>query len=97
MNTNEQDMREIAVAFCHLVRRRECQLWVIARCPLCGKEHTHGAGPMDGDPRRFLGHRISHCATFPRGEYELFEGVNMDDLKKEGMVGNDEKTKIAKD
>ena len=35
--------------------------WVIARCPFCGKRHRHGAGPPDGDPRKFLGSRVPHC------------------------------------
>lgn len=36
--------------------------WVVARCPFCGKRHWHGAGPPDGDPREFLGSRVSHCS-----------------------------------
>ena len=41
--------------------------WVVARCPFCGKRHCHGAGPPDGDPREFLGSRLSHCVGDARG------------------------------
>lgn len=32
-------------------------LAVVPECPLCGRQHTHGAG-VDGDR---LGHRCAHC------------------------------------
>lgn len=37
-------------------------------CPFCGRHHYHGGGPLTGDWREYLGHRISHCG---RGGYEL--------------------------
>lgn len=36
-------------------------LLVTVRCPLCGKEHTHGVPARDAVAGAY-GHRISHCA-----------------------------------
>jgi hypothetical protein len=59
---------------------RECYLWIIVKCPYCGKKHTHGGGPLDGDPREYLGDRVPHCADYrdgrardPVDNYELVE------------------------
>jgi hypothetical protein len=43
--------------------------WVVA-CPYCGRRHTHGGGPLGGDPRQYLSVRVSHCH---RGDYVLIE------------------------
>lgn len=59
----------IPIAHCVLKRTPTVNLWVVVRCPYCGKQHTHGAGSPAEDPRRFLGHRIAHCA----GSYVLVE------------------------
>jgi len=40
---------------------RGCYLWIVLRCPLCGKQHQHGGGQLTGDPRRLLGPRAGHC------------------------------------
>lgn len=52
-------------------------LWLVPRCPLCGKKHQHGGGRLTGDPRRLLGHRVAHCGGSQRfggpGGYELVE------------------------
>lgn len=50
-------MSGLALARATLKGRR----WVVARCPFCGKSHSHGAGPRGGNPREFLSSRISHC------------------------------------
>ncbi len=45
-------------------------LWIVAKCPLCGRRHVHGAG--DGDMPGLLGHRVSHCSAHaggPNGYY----------------------------
>jgi len=57
-----------------LQRGRACWSWVVPRCPLCGKRHSHGGGALDRDPRRLLGHRVAHCVC-PGvvGSYELVE------------------------
>ncbi len=46
-----------------LVPSRGCYRWLVVRCPLCGREHQHGGGHLDADPRALLGHRVRHCAT----------------------------------
>lgn len=38
------------------------------KCPFCNETHTHGGGPIDGDPKRYLGDRVSHCH---KGDYNL--------------------------
>lgn len=51
-----------------------CWLWVVEQCPYCKKQHTHGGGPRSGDPREYLGHRLSHCASrSERADYVLVE------------------------
>jgi len=49
-----------------LVRGRGCWLWIVPRCPLCGKQHQHGGGQLTGDPRGLLGHRVAHCTLRQR-------------------------------
>jgi hypothetical protein len=46
-------------------------IWIltVARCPFCGKRHSHGGG--DG-PEPALGHRVAHCGDHA-GSYELIE------------------------
>ena len=34
---------------------------IVDSCPYCGKQHRHGGGPITGDWRRLLGHRVSDC------------------------------------
>lgn len=50
-----------------------CWLWVVEQCPYCQKQHTHGGGPRSGNPREYLGHRVSHCALRPGRDYVLVE------------------------
>jgi hypothetical protein len=47
--------------------------WRVVSCPYCGESHDHGSGPVNSDPRRYLGGRLSHC--FPGGEYRLVPSV----------------------
>ncbi len=49
-----------------LMRGRGRFLWLVPRCPLCGKRHQHGGGHFDADPRALLGQRVPHCATQSR-------------------------------
>ena len=58
-----------------LQRGRECWLWIVPSCPFCGKRHTHGGGPLDGDPREYLGGRASHCWLGDGGQYILTEAT----------------------
>lgn len=65
-----------AVARVRLKRGKVCWYWVIDRCPFCDGRHTHGGGPLDGDPRTLLGHRSQHCNEgphWPRSGYVLVE------------------------
>ena len=51
-------------AYATVVRSRDCWLLVIPRCPFCEKSHSHGGGPLDGDPGRYLSSRVSHCIRY---------------------------------
>lgn len=43
-----------------LIQLPNCYLWECV-CPYCHELHTHGGGRPGGDPKSFLGHRVSHC------------------------------------
>jgi hypothetical protein len=45
-------------------------VWIltVARCPFCGKRHSHGGG---SDETPDFGYRNSHCITGPGGTHEL--------------------------
>ncbi len=44
-------------------------VWVVLRCPHCGKAHEHYAGPLDNDPYKYLGQPvISKCNKTDRRE-----------------------------
>lgn len=78
--------REIPVAYCWLDRSRTIWVWRFI-CPYCGHLHAHGGGPLDGDPRCLLGHRVSDLCRDHRGRvlqqhpplgYILVEGEDKD-------------------
>ena len=50
------------IALVTLVRHEWGHQWRIDDCPYCHKKHLHGGGYLGKDPRRFLGHRVEHCA-----------------------------------
>lgn len=56
-----------------LERSPRCFLWRVPVCPLCGREHVHGGGALDGDPRALLGHCAAHCLESAGASYELVE------------------------
>lgn len=72
-NTTPTDANE-TIAEAVLTKGRDCWLWVVPTCPLCGGKHTHGGGSYQDDPREMLGHRIAHCGT--GGDYHLVERSN---------------------
>lgn len=56
------------VVECHNLPQREgwaCDIWVVPKCPFCGKRHSHGSGE---------GLRTAHCTdSYPRDSYYLVE------------------------
>ena len=36
-------------------------VWHVSSCPFCRRAHDYAAGPVAGDPTRFLGLRLSLC------------------------------------
>jgi len=64
-------MNDFPTAYVTLQKTSDCYLWIVERCPLCGKRHSHGGGKLTGNPRDLLGHRWAHCADpiEPAGYY----------------------------
>jgi hypothetical protein len=52
-------------------------VWRVARCPICGEVHVHGAGRRGEDPRAALGHRAAHCLG------EINRGYQITDISPE--------------
>jgi len=63
-----------------LRQHRDGHLWIVRRCPLCGRRHTHGGGGRGDDPRQFLGHRVAHCGG--RGGYWLVAAPDADECPR---------------
>ena len=57
------------IAIATLKKGRQGYHWIVRRCPLCGKRHTHGGGRLGGNPRELLGHRASHCLQRIPGDH----------------------------
>jgi hypothetical protein len=51
-------------------RRSDAPLWIVSRCPFCGKRHTHAGGRSGADPRTILGR---HTAPCKQGDYTLVD------------------------
>jgi hypothetical protein len=52
----------VRITQAHMERGRYSWIWVVLRCPYCGKPHDHYAGPLDGDPYLYLGQMLpAHC------------------------------------
>ena len=62
LNVKNDDIPIGIVTIKYYMRAR---LWVLAKCPICGSRHIHGAGGIgEGNPAEFLGHRVPHCQNF---------------------------------
>jgi hypothetical protein len=48
----------VRITQAHLERGRYSWIWVVLRCPYCGKPHDHYAGPLAGDPYLYLGQML---------------------------------------
>ncbi len=64
---------ESVIAKVRLKKESDVYLWIIDKCPFCGKRHCHGGGSLDGDPRRLLGGRVPHCDHHQGLSYTLVE------------------------
>ena len=53
--------RREPVALAELRATLDGNVWHVRRCPFCGRSHDYAAGSPDGDPRAFLGLRLSLC------------------------------------
>jgi hypothetical protein len=69
-----------------LQRGRGCWCWVVARCPICGRRHQHGGGPLGGDPRRLLSHRLRHCGDLEPGTSRGYELVDADPARTAACI-----------
>jgi hypothetical protein len=45
-----------------LQKTTDVWLWR-AWCPYCRRYHTHGGGEVEGNPFKYLGHRVAHCVS----------------------------------
>lgn len=75
-------------ADCRLERTGKIWSWIIPICPYCGKRHTHGGGPIDGNPRTRMGNRGAHCLNARGKDYDLREIVS-DDPRAKAAMGPD--------
>lgn len=73
-------------------RTRDVNLLYLATCPYCGRQHVHGGGRPDQNPRDFEGHRLSHCLQQVPGDRGYMLIVTDDDrpnLTDDGTHGRD--------
>ncbi len=66
-----EKVRNTKIARCYLKEAKTVRLWIVPRCPWCGKRHTHGAGCTQDNPLDFLGHREAHCLNGSGRDYVL--------------------------
>jgi hypothetical protein len=79
----------ILQAIVHLKRieddgwHKGCYVWIMDCCPYCGQSHHHWGGNLDGDPRSWLGKKITHCVGGELDrDYELVEAVQQATAKE---------------
>jgi hypothetical protein len=49
----------ISIVEAVLVRGQSSWVWVVPRCPYCGRPHAHYGGPLETDPSRYLNHPVT--------------------------------------
>jgi hypothetical protein len=49
----------IRIADASLERGKYSWVWVVPKCPYCGKRHEHYGGALDGDPYKYIGQTIT--------------------------------------
>jgi hypothetical protein len=65
-----RDHQVIIPAMATLEPGRYSWLWVVQRCPYCGRRHEHYAGPLDQDPDVYLGQTVlAKCSMVDQREY----------------------------
>lgn len=50
--------------------------WIVRVCPFCGGKHTHGAGGLGAERKKYIGNRVPHCrdmALRSGKEYSLID------------------------
>jgi len=62
-----------APAILEIGKDRHFWHWRINTCPICGRSHSHGGGPVGADPRIFLSHRAAHCRDINANGYLLID------------------------
>lgn len=73
---------------CELVQHETGRQWR-AECPLCGKHHVHGAGPLSEDPRAYLYHRSDHCLTADKPGPEVLAAMGILNCDTRGYILTD--------
>jgi hypothetical protein len=79
--SNKGVCMERTEAFVRLDWCPDCWLWIVDRCPYCGKQHQHGGGGLASNPREYLGTRVPHCSGIDgkwRSDYRLVERLEED-------------------
>lgn len=68
--------RLVRTARVTLARGRYSWLWIVPHCPYCGKQHDHYAGPLNHDPRAYLGScYVARCDSTDRRRLTIEEGT----------------------
>lgn len=60
-------------AFARLKEYPTNRVWVVDKCPHCKRQHVHGAGGLEHNPKDFLSHRVAHCIDTNNDGYILKE------------------------
>lgn len=69
-------------AWAILERSRYSLIWIVEACPYCGKSHHHYAGSLNGNPYRYVDHRVrANCDVADcQDRAQMPQGGSMDYL-----------------